>query len=156
MKQYRADFSPNRKQRGLLFYVICVRYTKFWPAGADRIKLKYIFKIVIIFPKPRGWVWTIRMVRCKPRFKKCPKLVLDKLTFKLQRTANEYVAERRIYVKTWSAKIYKVDRHWILKSWSYYIYKCLFVVLLQSAYNVAWPFLYVFTPSKEIRIPESH
>ena len=32
MKQYQADFgSLNRKQRGLLFYVICVRYTKFWP-----------------------------------------------------------------------------------------------------------------------------
>ena len=32
---------------------------------------------------------------------------------------------------------------------------CLFVMLLQSAYNVTWPFLYVFTSSKEIRIPES-
>ena len=31
MKQYHADFSLNRKQRGLLLNVICVRYTKFWP-----------------------------------------------------------------------------------------------------------------------------
>ena len=82
MKQYQADSSLNRKQRRLLFNIICVQYTKFWPAVAARIKLKYIFKIVIIFPKPRGWVWTIRMVRCKPRFKKCSKLVLDKLTLK--------------------------------------------------------------------------
>ena len=146
MKQYRADFSLNRKQIGLLFYVICVRYTKFWQAGAARIKLKYILKIVTIFPKPRGWVWTIRMVEKSK--KKCPKLVLDKLTF-MQRTANEYAAERRIYVKTWSAKI--LMGSW--KSWSYYIYKCLFVVLLQSAYNITWPFLYVFTPSKEFRNP---
>ena len=28
MKQYQTDFTLNRKQRGLLFYVICVRYTK--------------------------------------------------------------------------------------------------------------------------------
>ena len=27
----QADFSLNRKQRGLLFDVICVWYTKFWP-----------------------------------------------------------------------------------------------------------------------------
>ena len=31
MKQYQVDFSMNRKQRSLLFYVICVQYTKFWP-----------------------------------------------------------------------------------------------------------------------------
>ena len=42
MKQYRADFPLNRKQIGVLFYVIWVRYTKFWPAAAARIKLKYI------------------------------------------------------------------------------------------------------------------
>ena len=30
MKPYQADFSLNRKQRSLLFYVICVQYTKFW------------------------------------------------------------------------------------------------------------------------------
>ena len=29
-KQYQADFSLNRKQRSLLFYFICVQYTKFW------------------------------------------------------------------------------------------------------------------------------
>ena len=29
MKPYQADFSLNRKQRSLLFYVICVQYTKF-------------------------------------------------------------------------------------------------------------------------------
>ena len=27
-KQYQTDFTPNRKQRGLLFYVMCVRYTQ--------------------------------------------------------------------------------------------------------------------------------
>ena len=31
MKQYQEDFSLNRKQRSLLFYVICVQYTKFLP-----------------------------------------------------------------------------------------------------------------------------
>ena len=31
MKQYQEDFSLNRKQRGLLFYGICVQYTKFLP-----------------------------------------------------------------------------------------------------------------------------
>lgn len=29
MKQYQTEFSLNRKKRGLLFYVICIRYTKF-------------------------------------------------------------------------------------------------------------------------------
>ena len=29
MKQYQTEFSLNRKERGLLFYVICIRYTKF-------------------------------------------------------------------------------------------------------------------------------
>ena len=28
MKQYQAEFSLNRKQRGLLFYVICARGTR--------------------------------------------------------------------------------------------------------------------------------
>ena len=31
MKQHQADFSLTRKQRGLLFYVIHIRYMKFWP-----------------------------------------------------------------------------------------------------------------------------
>ena len=29
IKQYQTEFSLNRKERGLLFYVICIRYTKF-------------------------------------------------------------------------------------------------------------------------------
>ena len=29
MKQYQTEFSLNRKERGLLFYVICIRYTTF-------------------------------------------------------------------------------------------------------------------------------
>ena len=29
MKQYQTEFSLNRKEKGLLFYVICIRYTKF-------------------------------------------------------------------------------------------------------------------------------
>ena len=35
MKQYQADFSLKRKQRGLSFYVICIQYTKFWPWKAE-------------------------------------------------------------------------------------------------------------------------
>ena len=31
MKQYQADFSLNRQQRSVLFYVICVQYTRFRP-----------------------------------------------------------------------------------------------------------------------------
>lgn len=29
MKQYQTEFSLNRKEKGLLFYVICIRYKKF-------------------------------------------------------------------------------------------------------------------------------
>ena len=29
IKQYQTEFSLNRKERGLLFYVICIRYKKF-------------------------------------------------------------------------------------------------------------------------------
>ena len=44
MKQHQADFSLNRKQTGLLFFVIRIRYTKFVPRALS-IQQKFRFEI---------------------------------------------------------------------------------------------------------------
>ena len=44
MKQHQVGFSLNRKQRGLLFYVIRIRYTKFRPRALF-IQQKFRFEI---------------------------------------------------------------------------------------------------------------
>ena len=56
MKQYQADFSLNWKRRGPLLYVICVRYTKFWPHFNSSSKKAYLWHIPLFIKlNSRAW-----------------------------------------------------------------------------------------------------
>ena len=46
MKQYQADFSLNRKQSSVLFYVICVQYTRFLPEFRSHCLHKLSIRLV--------------------------------------------------------------------------------------------------------------